>query len=208
LPHKAPATIGKDDATLKVCSESGPCGLMIYRFLKRPGIDCLVISPSSLPCRHNDRVKTEHRDAQLARLLRAGELTAVWLPGARGNRLSGAGTPAGQAGTCLGEEHVEQRPAAARQSISGEDPIGPNAPAFSDRRFAFAHRQFLHEEDKPRIRQPEERCVRLGQILEETVSDWLLAPAVTPLQALWRIKRTVVVTFVAEICTGSTVTSN
>lgn len=47
-----------------------------------------------------------------------------------------------------------------------------------------------------------------GQILGETVSDWPLSPAVTPLHALWRIKLTVVVTFAAEICTGSTVTSN
>lgn len=121
---------------------------MIHRFLKRPGIDSLVISPSSLPCRPDDRVKTEHRDAQLARLLRAGKLTAVWLPGARDNRLSGAGTLAGQAGTFLGEEHVEKRPAAARPPISRKDPMGPTAPAFSDRRFAFAHRQFLHEEDR------------------------------------------------------------
>lgn len=50
--------------------------------------------------------------------------------------------------------------------------------------------------------------MRLEQILEETIADWLLSPAVTPLQALWRIKLTAVVTFVAEICTGSTVTSN
>lgn len=50
--------------------------------------------------------------------------------------------------------------------------------------------------------------MRLEQILEETVFDWLLAPAVTALQVLWRIKLTAVVTFVAEICTGSTATSN
>ncbi|MEQ1404990.1 hypothetical protein ABK249_08610 [Neorhizobium sp. Rsf11] len=32
-----------------------------------------------MPRRPNDRVKTDRRDAQtLARLLRAGELTAVW----------------------------------------------------------------------------------------------------------------------------------
>lgn len=81
LPHKAPTSIGKDGAMRKVCSESGPCGLMIYRLPKRPGIDCLVISLSSMPCRPDDRVKSEHRDAQvLARLLRAGEFTVVWLP--------------------------------------------------------------------------------------------------------------------------------
>jgi transposase len=58
-----------------------PCGFVIYRFLKLLGIDCVVISSSSMPRRPNDRVKTDRRDAQtLARLLRAGELTAVWVP--------------------------------------------------------------------------------------------------------------------------------
>lgn len=41
----------------------------------------LGISPSSMPRRPNDRVKTDLQDAQtLARLLRAGELVAVWVP--------------------------------------------------------------------------------------------------------------------------------
>ncbi|MDX3929923.1 MAG: transposase, partial [Shinella sp.] len=75
--RKALASIGKDGAPLKVCYEAGPCGFVIYRFLKSLGIDCVVISPSSMPRRPNDRVKTDRRDAQtLARLLRAGELTA------------------------------------------------------------------------------------------------------------------------------------
>jgi len=40
-----------------------------------------VVAPSLIPRRPGDRVKTNRRDAtQLARLLRAGELTAVWVP--------------------------------------------------------------------------------------------------------------------------------
>jgi transposase len=40
-----------------------------------------VVAPSLIPRKPGDRVKTNRRDAlQLARLLHAGELTAVWVP--------------------------------------------------------------------------------------------------------------------------------
>lgn len=57
LLDKALASIGKDGTPLKVCDEAGPCGFLIHRFLKSLGIDCVVISPSSMPRRPNDRVK-------------------------------------------------------------------------------------------------------------------------------------------------------
>ena len=39
------------------------------------------MAPSLIPKRPGDRVKTNRRDAQnLAKLLRAGDLTAVWVP--------------------------------------------------------------------------------------------------------------------------------
>src|SRR4030081_4166468 len=44
----------------------------------------LVVAPSLIPKKAGDRVKTNRRDAvNLAKLLRAGELTAVWVPDAR-----------------------------------------------------------------------------------------------------------------------------
>ncbi|MES0151741.1 transposase [Mesorhizobium sp. M0012] len=73
--------LGQDGSDLQVCYESGPCSFVIYRYLKKVGSACKVVSPSSMPRRVNDRVKTDRRDAQtLARLLRAGELVAVWVP--------------------------------------------------------------------------------------------------------------------------------
>jgi transposase len=44
-------------------------------------VECDVVAPSLTPTRSGDRVKTDKRDARkLARLLRAGELTAVYVP--------------------------------------------------------------------------------------------------------------------------------
>ena len=48
------------------------------------GWNAQVVAPSLTPKRSGDRVKTDRRDARkLARLLRAGELTAVYIPEAR-----------------------------------------------------------------------------------------------------------------------------
>ena len=69
---------------LEMCYEAGPCGYGLYRLLNsKPGVRCRVVAPSLTPRRSGDRVKTNRRDAMmLARLLRAEELTAVWVPDA------------------------------------------------------------------------------------------------------------------------------
>ena len=61
--------------------EAGPCGYVLYRHLTAKGLECLVVAPSLIPRKAGDRVKTDRRDAlQLARLLRSGDLTAVYVP--------------------------------------------------------------------------------------------------------------------------------
>ena len=63
------------------CYEAGPTGYSLYRLIRSLGHECLVVAPSLIPRKPGDRVKTNRRDAlALARLLRAGELTAVWVP--------------------------------------------------------------------------------------------------------------------------------
>jgi transposase len=82
--HRALKRLVKDGRALVVCYEAGPCGYGIYRRLSAlPGVICRVVAPSLIPRRPGDRVKTNRRDAvSLARLLRADELTAVWVPDA------------------------------------------------------------------------------------------------------------------------------
>src|SRR5882724_5834239 len=72
----------KDGRELVVCYEAGPCGYGLYRQLScKPGVTCQVVAPSLIPRRPGDRVKTNRRDClSLAKLLRAEELTAVWVP--------------------------------------------------------------------------------------------------------------------------------
>src|SRR5205807_4419544 len=75
--------LGGEGVTLRFCYEAGPCGYGIQRRLSARGHECVVVAPSLIPKRAGDRVKTDRRDAaSLARLHRAGELTAVWVPDA------------------------------------------------------------------------------------------------------------------------------
>jgi transposase len=61
--------------------EAGPCGYWLYRYLRKKGYNCWVVAPSLIPQKAGDRVKTDRRDAvQLARLMRSGALTPVYVP--------------------------------------------------------------------------------------------------------------------------------
>ena len=71
----------KGGTELSFCYEAGPCGYGIHRQLTDLGWDCQVVAPSLIPKKAGDRIKTDRRDSlMLARLHRAGELTAVWVP--------------------------------------------------------------------------------------------------------------------------------
>jgi hypothetical protein len=65
---------------LRFCYEAEPCGYRIQRQLSARH-ECTVAAPSLIPKQAGEGVKTDRRDAvSLARLHRAGELTAVWVP--------------------------------------------------------------------------------------------------------------------------------
>jgi transposase len=70
-----------DRSQLRVCYEAGPTGFGLYRLLHSMGVACDVVAPSLVPRSPGDRVKTDRRDCRrLARLHRAGELTAIRVP--------------------------------------------------------------------------------------------------------------------------------
>jgi len=81
--EKALARIRKahPGAHLEVAYEAGPCGFVLARRLKQLAVPCLVAAPSLIPKQPGAPFKTDQRDARsLARLLRAGELTGVYVP--------------------------------------------------------------------------------------------------------------------------------
>ena len=67
---------------VRAAYEAGPTGYGLARELARRGVGCVVAAPSKIPRASGDRVKTDRRDAELlARLLLAGKLHAVRVPG-------------------------------------------------------------------------------------------------------------------------------
>lgn len=75
--------LGGDGITLRVVYEAGPTGFVLYRRLQQLKLDCIVVAPTKTPTEKGPRRKTDRRDALLlARLHRAGELTAIHMPDA------------------------------------------------------------------------------------------------------------------------------
>jgi len=66
---------------LVACYEAGACGFELYRRVTELNVGCVVVAPSSIPQKANDRIKTDRRDARkLARELRNGNLSPVRVP--------------------------------------------------------------------------------------------------------------------------------
>lgn len=66
---------------LRACYEASGAGYVLHRALREWGYQCDVIAPSLIPKRPGVQRKHDKRDAiELARLYRAGELTAVRIP--------------------------------------------------------------------------------------------------------------------------------
>jgi transposase len=73
------------------CYEASACGFVLKRLLDDRQVPCEVVAPSLIPQCPGDRRKTDKRDAvKLARLYRAGQLTAVRVPTAAEERVRGA----------------------------------------------------------------------------------------------------------------------
>ena len=71
------------EGVLHVAYEAGPTGFVFARRLAQMGIGCTVAAPSLMPKRPGERIKTDRRDAKkIARLSRAGELVACYVPDA------------------------------------------------------------------------------------------------------------------------------
>lgn len=200
---RAVKRLGKEARALVVCYEAGPCGYGIYRRLNgKPGVTCQVIAPSLTPRRPGDRVKTNRRDSlTLARLLRAGELTSIWVPDGAHEALRDLVRARAAAVSDLGR---------CRQRIGGfllRQEIGYGGKPWTKKhrlwlgRLAFgapAH-GLMFAELLDALDQTQARCDRLYDHIEELWPTWSLAWLVEALQALRGYGLINAVTVVAEL---------
>ena len=88
-------------AQLVFACEAGPSGYVLYRYLTAKGLDCRVVAPSLIPKRPGNKIKNDRCDAvEIARLLRSGDLTSVWVPGIEDEAGRRRGAGRGSGGPC------------------------------------------------------------------------------------------------------------
>lgn len=195
--------LARKHAALTFAYEAGPTGYGLYRQLKSLGHDCIVVAPSLIPHKPGDRVKTNRRDAlSLARQLRAGDLTAVWVPDPHHEAIRDLTRARGAAVR-------EQR--AKRQQVSalllrlglhypGKTTWGKAHMAWlAGQKLAHLEQRIALEEMLHAVRQAGDRIARLEQAIHAAVPDWSLAPSVTALMALRGVEFIAATTLLAEI---------
>ena len=175
--------LAKRGAKLHFCYEAGPTGYEFYRQLTEMGHDRVVAAPALIPKRPGDRVKTNRRDAiSLARLHRAGELTAVWVPD-RGMRLTAI--------SCGPEKQPRRLKSGATAASVVPPSTWPSLRAAHPGRWHIAvaiDSEFEHpahsivSRNLPGIEDAEVRLKRLIDLISETVKSWTMALSSKPIR--------------------------
>jgi len=190
-------------ARLTFCYEAGPTGYGVYRQITGLGHECMVCAPSLIPKKPGDRVKTNRRDAvSLVKLLRAGELTAVWVPDRHHEAMRDL-TRAREAAVMDSRRKRQQVSAfLLRQGLHypGKDTWGKKHMNWlTSQKLEFLEQRIAFEEMMLAVRQGQERLERLEQAVHSAVPDWSLAPVVTALMAMRGMDVISAATFLAEI---------
>ena len=189
---------------LTFCYEAGPTGYELQRQIAGLGHECVVVAPSLIPKRPGDRVKTNRRDAvSLAKLLRADELTAVWVPD-RGHEAMRDLTRARE--TAMMDLRSKRQQISAfllRQGKHYPDNKKTWTKAhmawLASQKLEYPEQRLVFEEMMLAIRQAEERMERLEQAIRVAVPDWSLAEVVTGLMAMRGMDLISAASFMAEI---------
>lgn len=190
-------------AELRFVYEAGPCGYEIYRHLSKKGMSCVVVAPSLIPKRSGVRIKTDRRDAEmLARLHRAGELTAVFVPGEEDEAMRDL---------CRAREDAVKAQRVGRQQLvafllrhgyrySGGSHWKP-AHMFwlSEIKMEHPAQQITLQEYIHAVLERSGRVDRLTAQIEELLPHWRMAPVVKAYQALRGVALIVAATTVAEV---------
>jgi transposase len=185
------------------CYEAGPTGYGLYRQISRMGHTCLVVAPSLIPKRPGDRVKTNRRDAlSLARQLRAGELTAVWVPDPRHEAMRDLTRARGAAVADLRSKRQQASGFLLRlgRHFAGKKTwTKAHMTWLASQKLEHAEQRIAFEEMLLAIRQAQERVARLEEAIRTAVPEWSLAQVVEALMAMRGIDMVAATAFLAEI---------
>jgi transposase len=183
--------------------EAGPCGFWLYRRLSAQGLACWVVSPSMIPKKAGDRIKTDRRDClALARLARAGDLAPIYVPDVVDEAVRDLVRTREDA--VIMQRQARQRLAALllRNEIRY---MGRSAWTQAHRRWIaklkLPHpaQQIAFEEYVQAIEEADRRLARLAQAIAAHLEHWRWRPVVEALQALRGVSSIHAVRIVAEL---------
>jgi transposase len=189
---------------LVFCYEAGPVGYGLHRQIQSLGHECIVAAPSMLPKKPGDRVKTNRRDAvSLVKLLRAGEVTAVWVPDERHEAMRDLTRARETAMLDLRAKRQQVSAFLLRQGRHYPDRKKTWTKAhmqwLATQRFEHPEHRIVFEETMLAMRHAKDRLDRLEQAMRNAVPDWSLAELVTALMALRGLDLISAATILAEI---------
>src|SRR5262245_18436270 len=183
--------------------EAGPGGSWLYRSLMKQGYVCWVVAPSLIPKKSGDRVKTDRRDAmQLARLMRSGALTPVYVPAVDAAAIRDLSRAREETLRDLKAAQLRLKAFLLRHDIryTGRANWSPaHLRWLSEVVCPTPAQHMVLQEDVQTVTEQTERLGRLALELPEQVPTWRFAPVVEALQALRGVQCTVAVTTVAAL---------
>jgi len=190
-------------AKLTFCYEAGPTGYGLYRQLKELGHDCLVVAPSLIPKKPGDRVKTNRRDAlALVKLLRAGELTAVWVPDPRHEAMRDLTRARVAAVVDLRGKRQQVTSFLLRLGLRYGGKRSWTKAYMNwlvGLKLAHPEQRIVFEEMLLAVREAAQRIERLEQAMRAAVPGWSLSPVVGALMAMRGLDLISAATFLAEV---------
>ncbi|RLC10414.1 MAG: IS110 family transposase [Deltaproteobacteria bacterium] len=183
--------------------EAGPCGYGIYRHLNQKGFDCMVAAPSMIPKKSGDRIKNDNRDAvMLARLHRAGDLTAVFVPDVQDEAMRDLSRARGDAVIVAKKAKQRLKAFLLRNGVVFAGRSQWSKAYFSwlaDIAMPHPAQQIALQEYIDAVHESLRRVDRLTDQIRQMVTGWRLAPMVKALQAARGVSLVVAVTVLAEL---------
>jgi transposase len=194
--------LSKKYPALLVCYEAGPCGYQVYRLLTSMSIECQVIAPSRIPKSPTDKIKNDHRDAvSLARLLRSGDLTVIWVPDETHEAMRDLvrARSACKKDTKIARQRIQSFLLRTGRSYDKKSWTKRHRIWLANQTFTNASQQIAFQHYLQALEQTDNRILQLEQEIQHLLPDWSLGDLVAQLQALKGVALVVAVTVVAEI---------
>lgn len=186
----------------EIVYEAGPTGYKVYRCLKGWGYNCSVVSPSAIPKNPSDKIKNDHRDSKtLARLLRAGELTPIWVPDEIHESVRDLvrSRHAATKDIKIAKSRVLSFLLKYDRSYTGKNWSGRHRTWLANQQFETKAQQITLQNYLNALDQTESRRKQIDEQLEDIIPEWDLYPLVRNLQALRGIAFLIAVTTAAEV---------